>query len=309
MIPLGPVVARSRLQAARNAAWTYLADADHRAEWWPELRLDPQVGGAISERWTEETDDSSVSRDASGTVDVWVDGHAIGFTWREAGDLRDTAVLLTLRSQGAETGITVTETGFDALPASAERAAASQDGWQVLLRDLTSAIDEAVAAGRIVAETPAAAVLPEAHEVAPEGVSEVDAQSDANDTVAVPALAAQAASVAGTSGAAEPVEVTEPVEVAESVETGGSVVGEDEELGAANSVEVSDADAPTTVLPKIQLAASNETPEVGEAAEQPLAVAAEQTTAQATARGTHASEQIEEDEPIEPDFDSLIRGE
>ncbi|SJN11060.1 hypothetical protein FM113_10860 [Leucobacter sp. 7(1)] len=151
MIPLGPVVARARLQAARSAAWAYLADADRRAEWWPELRLEPQVGGAIAERWTEDTGETSVSRDASGTVDVWVEGHAIGFTWREAGDLRDTAVLLTLRSQGEETGITVTETGFDGLPESAARAAGSQDGWQVLLRDLSLAVASAVAAGRLPA--------------------------------------------------------------------------------------------------------------------------------------------------------------
>lgn len=151
MIPLGPVVARARLQATRAAAWVYLADADRRAEWWPELRLEPQVGGAIGERWSEDTGETSVSRDASGTVDVWVDGHAIGFTWREAGDQRDTAVLLTLRSQGDETGITVTETGFDGLPDSAARAAGSQDGWQVLLRDLSLAVTAAAESGTLPA--------------------------------------------------------------------------------------------------------------------------------------------------------------
>lgn len=306
MIPLGPVVARSRLQAARNAAWTYLADADHRAEWWPELRLDPHVGGAISERWTEETDGSSVSRDASGTVDVWVDGHAIGFTWREAGDLRDTAVLLTLRSQGAETGITVTETGFDALPASAERAAASQDGWQVLLRDLTSAIDEAVAAGRIVAEAPAAAVVPEAREASPEGSNETDTQGDANDTVVVPALAVGVAGLAGASREAGPAEAAEPVAAESPFDTERAVAAEGEAFASAKSVEVSEADAPTAMLPKIQF----DEPAAAELADPPEAAeAGEQATAKIIVPGTHASEQVEDDEPIEPDFDSLIRGE
>lgn len=160
MIPLGPVVARARLQATRAAAWVYLADADRRAEWWPELRLEPQVGGAIGERWSEDTGETSVSRDASGTVDVWVDGHAIGFTWREAGDQRDTAVLLTLRSQGDETGITVTETGFDGLPDSAARAAGSQDGWQVLLRDLSLAVTAAAESGTLPAVTHLTAAEP-----------------------------------------------------------------------------------------------------------------------------------------------------
>lgn len=156
MIPLGPVVARSLLRAARTAAWAYLSEPERRAEWWPELQLEPNVGGAISERWSESTGETSVSRDASGTVDVWVEGHALGFRWREAGDERETAVLVTLRTQGEETGITVTETGFDALPEAAARAAASQDGWQVLLRDLTTALEAAVAEGRIESPAPAA---------------------------------------------------------------------------------------------------------------------------------------------------------
>lgn len=151
MIPLGPVVARSRMRAARAGVWSYVSDPGRRAEWWPELQLEPRIGGEIAERWSEGSGDATVSRDASGQVDVWVEGHAIGFTWREAGDLRDTAVLLTLRTQGSETGVTVTETGFDALPAPAERAAASQQGWEVLLAALSKAIDGAVAAGTIAA--------------------------------------------------------------------------------------------------------------------------------------------------------------
>lgn len=147
MIPLGPVVARSRVRAARADVWTSLVDDERRSTWWPELRLDPRLGGEIAEQWSEGDGDSAVSRDASGEVDVWVDGHAIGYRWSEAGDDRQTAVLITLRSQGTETGITVTETGFDALPSPAQRAAASQEGWQVLLRDLVTAVDVAVAAG------------------------------------------------------------------------------------------------------------------------------------------------------------------
>ncbi|UOQ56508.1 SRPBCC domain-containing protein [Leucobacter allii] len=137
------------MNAARADVWPYLADPERRAEWWAELQLEPGIGGTVAERWSEGDGEESVSRDASGTVDVWVEGHAIGFTWREAGDERDTAVLITLRTQGYQTGLTVTETGFDALPAASERAAASQEGWRVLLRDLVAAIDAAGAAGRL----------------------------------------------------------------------------------------------------------------------------------------------------------------
>lgn len=147
MIPLGPVVARNKARVARAAVWQYLVDSERRKVWWPELRLDARVGGAVSERWAETSGDSEVSRDASGEVDVLVEGHAIGFRWSEAGDEHSTAVLVTLRSSGPDTGITVTETGFDALPTPAESAAASQEGWQVLLSDLVAAVESAVAAG------------------------------------------------------------------------------------------------------------------------------------------------------------------
>lgn len=180
MIPLGPVVARSKVGVARSDVWTFLADRGRRAEWWPELRLDGTVGGTVAERWSEGEGESAVSRDASGVIDVWVDGHAIGFTWREAGDDRDTAVLLTLRTQGPETGITVTETGFDALPGAADRAAASQEGWAVLLRDLTAAITAADEAGAFTADGIAAYV---AHRdaVAAGGDSEDSAGESAPD--------------------------------------------------------------------------------------------------------------------------------
>ncbi|MFV0434439.1 MAG: SRPBCC domain-containing protein [Leucobacter sp.] len=159
MIPLGPVVARSRVRAARTAAWSYLVQPERRAAWWPELQLEPRLGGEVIERWSETNGDTTVSRDASGEVDVWVDGHALGFKWSEAGDEHSTAVLVTLRAQGRNTGITVTETGFDALPSAAERAAASQDGWGVLLRDLTAAIESGavVESGTVV--EPGQAVL------------------------------------------------------------------------------------------------------------------------------------------------------
>ena len=235
MIPLGPVVARSRLRAARTAAWTYLADADRRAEWWPELRLDPRVGGDITERWSEEIEGELVSRDASGTVDVWVDGHAIGFTWREAGDFRDTAVLLTLRSQGQDTGITITETGFDALPDSADRAAASQDGWQVLLRDLTTAIEHAVAAGllsagpgtedAVAAPVAGAAVLHGSAAVAPAGEAAAEDRSVAT---------ADAAGAADRSDAADPADAAGAVDIDEAASAGAA---DTDEPGAADADE------------------------------------------------------------------------
>lgn len=192
MIPLGPVVARSRVKAIRAAVWSYLADSGRRSEWWPELRLEEGIGGSIvsqpvvepaveptvdsvgergGEQGSDGSDGASTGRQAEGTVDVWVEGHAVGFTWREAGEDRGTAVLMTLRSQGPETGVTITETGFDALSVPAERAAAAQRGWHELLAGLGAAVE---AAGR-VRSSEASSSPSGALEIAPEVVDgEVD---------------------------------------------------------------------------------------------------------------------------------------
>ncbi len=188
MIPLGPVVARSRMRAARTGVWSFVSDPVRRAEWWPELELETRIGGRIAERWSEGSGDDAVSRDAAGQVDVWVEGHAVGFTWREAGDTRDTAVLLTLRSQAGETGVTVTETGFDALPAPAERAAASQQGWEVLLAALAKAIDAGVAAGIITAEDPPAPAAPDAEAPSDETVPVARLPRDDSDSAPAGAI-------------------------------------------------------------------------------------------------------------------------
>lgn len=307
MIPLGPVVARSRLRAERTAAWTYLADADRRAEWWPELRLVPRVGGEISERWSEET----VSRDASGKIDVWVDGHAIGFTWREAGDLRDTAVLLTLRSQGTETGITVTETGFDALPNGAERAAGSHEGWQVLLRDLNLAVAAAADAGVFgVAVEPAdsgpvSAEPVSAEPVSAESFSAEPVASERTDAVKADADA-RAADPASAAGAPEDV----AAEPAGSADRGDAARAG--EVGAPSG-DVSDGfadDLNDTVRVERLPAAGAPGPDAAPTDAAPLVAAAPEAqpapAASAPEQAPAAHERTEY--PADLDFDALIRG-
>ena len=200
MVPVGPVVARCQTAQPRRVLWAYLSDPDLREEWWPELNLESRLGGTVREQWAE----GDASRDASGEVDVFVDGHALGFRWTEAGDPRPTAVLITLRSIGAGASLTVTETGFDMLPDPSARAAASQEGWDVLLRDLSAAVDDLDEddAATVVATAEAAAadtgaepetVEAEAEleaeagaelEAAAEAEPEIDANSDAEHPVA-----------------------------------------------------------------------------------------------------------------------------
>ncbi|UBH06956.1 hypothetical protein K8P10_002467 [Leucobacter sp. Psy1] len=182
MVPVGPVVARCQTAQPRRVLWAYLSDPDLRAEWWPELNLESRLGGTVREQWAE----GDASRDASGEIDVFVDGHALGFRWTEAGDPRPTAVLITLRSIGAGASLTVTETGFDMLPDPSARAAASQEGWDVLLRDLSAAIDDLDEddAATAVATAEAAAADTGAESEAGEAETEFDAKSETENPVA-----------------------------------------------------------------------------------------------------------------------------
>lgn len=317
MIPLGPVVARSRLRAARTAAWAYLSEPERRAEWWPELQLEPNVGGAISERWSEDTGETSVSRDASGTVDVWVEGHALGFRWREAGDERETAVLVTLRTQGEETGITVTETGFDALPEAAARAAASQDGWQVLLRDLTTALEAAVAEGRVESPAPAiaapiaaeeepAAEHPALEETAADGADEAPVEAEGATEAENLAEAENPAEDDGsTAGDETDAEAEAEAEAEGGVDTESDDDTEPEDLDDTIRVEPLTPEAAAQIEAELIEAAENEAAE-NEAAQS----AAAQTDAGQESAPDESEPTDVEEEPTtaELDFDALIRG-
>lgn len=131
MIPLGPVVARSRTKATRATVWAYLTDSNLRAQWWDGLQVEGGLGGAV--RLTGE------SRALDGVIDVWVAGHALGFTWEAEGEDRGTAVLITLRSQGYHTGVTVTETGFDSLARGAANADLAGREWTKFVDALAEA--------------------------------------------------------------------------------------------------------------------------------------------------------------------------
>ncbi|MGO1538794.1 MAG: SRPBCC family protein [Leucobacter sp.] len=158
MVPLGPVVVKTQVNATRITVWAHLVRADLRADWWPELSLDPRFGGVVTECWSEGEGDDLVSRDATGEIDVLIEGHALGFRWKDAGDSRQTAVLVTLRSADQQTAVTVSEMGFDALSDAADRAASSQEGWRLLLSDL-AAVSEA--SGNVIPDPPAYEPEPE----------------------------------------------------------------------------------------------------------------------------------------------------
>lgn len=300
MIPLGPVVVKTQVSAQRSTVWAFLTRADLRGEWWPELRLDARYGGSVSERWSEGEGDEFVSRDASGEVDVAVDGHALGFRWKDADDARSTAVLITLRSSGDGTAVTVSEMGFDALSDAADRAASSHEGWRVLLADLAAVAE---ASGDELPEAP-----PE-----PDPVLEQEPDSEIE-----PEVVAETDPSAEQEPEREAGSADEDVTEAEQVQEQELASESDPDVDAEPfDAEVSDD---TVVVERIQItdsdAAMTENADTeaadSEGADPERADAErtdpEHTTSASADRAEHHDSELTDDD-AETDFDRLLRGE
>lgn len=306
MIPLGPVVARSRVKAVRPDVWSYLAEPARRAAWWPQLQLETGVGGGIAVHGGAGAGESAEAQSGEapsveGTVDVWVEGHALGFTWREAGSERGTAVLMTLRSQGGETGVTITETGFDALAAPADRAAAAQRDWQELLSGLAAAVEQSRAepvAGTEAAESETAGT--ETAVVDTPGAASHDAAGEPEGSAEDPSAETDGADAAGALEVA-PEAVEGEVDDADGSEAELVEIDAEPQVGDrleldTGSVPVAGTEDPQDTTGSDADADSGEF--TGGGAEW---AAAEHDTVEV--------QRLEQPEaPEDPDFDTLIRG-
>ena len=287
MTSVGPVIARKRARAQRETAWAYLADPELRRGWWPDSELDPTLGGAVSERWSEGEGSEAAMRNAQGVVDVCIPGHALGFRWRDAGDEHETEVLFTLRSEGTATDITVTETGFGRFPDALDRIADARQGWIDLLGDYVTALAQALPAVPSPFEDEAAE--PELEAAAAPGAAAPEfAEPDAAQ--AAPAAPAEAA------GAAETANSDSEGLVETGVPTGGVLVAAPQEF------EAEIVDAEVSAQDAEELLEVDPEPSVGELPPgQERDPHAEQT-------GAEPQQPEAPTEEPELDFDALIRG-
>lgn len=305
MIPLGPIVARARIRAPRAAVWAFVVESDRRESWWPDVKVDPVVGGSIVERW----EDDGNARDTSGEIDVLVEGHALGFNWREGEDTRDTSVLVTLRTHGGETGVTVTESGFDALDRPAERAAAALEDWEALLPALVEAVEAAVADGFEAAVSVAPTPVAEVAEADPVEETEAPEESDPEE--------------AEEPEAEEPaIEEPEPEEL--DVEEAADPEAEEPEAEVeeilAEEPEAEDSELEVTTVGTEIIAAEvveegelleDEPDDDDEIVEVTDTVEVESVRAEITATGELSLEEVPlvlPGPPEEPDFDTILNG-
>lgn len=325
MSSVGIVIARMNTPVPRHIAWKHLVDPRLRGDWWAELQLDAKLGGSVTERHPGHADvaesdegaksdenaesDETYASEAVGKVDVMVEGHALGFRWRDLTDAYDTEVLITLRSNESGTGITVTETGFGRFMNGSERVATSQQGWIALLTSFVGALSmvdydpEDVALQAAAAAQPLPASEPEIvsdPEVAaePEAAAEpVQAEVDATGDAAVATEQPETEQPEIEAEQSEPVSHTSEIEVVPPVAEGE--VEDSEAVSAPEELEV-EAEKPLAELVAeasiVQPESLRDVLEDGTVEDEALEVEAEPEAVEITI------------DTGDPDFDELLRG-
>ncbi|MFD0995153.1 uncharacterized protein YndB with AHSA1/START domain [Pseudoclavibacter chungangensis] len=123
-LPIGPV-----------DAWTWLTDADRLAEWLPDCRLDPRVGGSIRFDFGEDLVATGTVLVAEPATDDAPDGR-YAHTWQWEG-IDDSVVTWSVSPDG--TGATALGLVHDG--ADADAATEFAIGWHVMLDALALAVD------------------------------------------------------------------------------------------------------------------------------------------------------------------------
>lgn len=114
--------------AAPEVVWESIARPDRLLEWWPQLTLEPEVGGGFLEIWS---DGDQQEKRTTGTVTAWEEEQLIELDWSDDGWGFQTEVSIALSPEGSGTRIAIVHSGFEAAgPRGAELSRAHQDGWQ-----------------------------------------------------------------------------------------------------------------------------------------------------------------------------------
>ncbi len=118
-----------------SVAAVWFALTDGRDSWWPELSLEPEVGAAVRETWTED----GRERSADGHVTEAAPPNALGFVWQQAAWPASLHVRFVVEQAGGGSLVTVSEAGFAQLPDGSVVRSAHEDGWAFHLTNLLAA--------------------------------------------------------------------------------------------------------------------------------------------------------------------------
>ena len=124
--------------ASARAAWAALTAPEQRRRWWPQLELDPRVGGRLVETWH---DGSGAQQTTRGTVLDLVPEQRLRCSWRDDGWPAATEVLLTLRPAQETTVVELSHRGWDRLEDAEALRDAHRRGWAMHLADLRAFVE------------------------------------------------------------------------------------------------------------------------------------------------------------------------
>ena len=140
-------VERNILIAAQPAR-VWQAWVSEMGAWWSEpyymdaervtgMNIEPRLGGLFVEQW---------GKDAGyllGHVIEWLPPERLTCTWTEKGWAGIfTTVRLELRSEGAQTHVSLIHDGFEHLPDGAEQSRSYEGGWDDLLGKLKAHVEK-----------------------------------------------------------------------------------------------------------------------------------------------------------------------
>lgn len=100
------------LNIERDRVWDFIAHDQQREQWWPQTTFELVPGGSLRSTFHNDGAQTPDTTTLSGEVDVVITGHALGFSWRRAGDPWATTALITLASLSGITQVSVVELGF-----------------------------------------------------------------------------------------------------------------------------------------------------------------------------------------------------
>jgi uncharacterized protein YndB with AHSA1/START domain len=104
------IVFERRLAHPLEAVWAALTDPKHRAAWIGQTTLEPRVGGAIEMTPEGPPVPPELSR-MTGKIHVWDAPRVLEHAWHQA-TVGDTVVRYELRTDGPETVLRMTHSGF-----------------------------------------------------------------------------------------------------------------------------------------------------------------------------------------------------
>lgn len=110
------IVVRAKIEAPRESVWQALTEQEHIVEWWGGyVSLEVRRGGRLTERWTGDGGREVLT---SGEVLRLAAPRMLGLTWADDDWDASTRVLFESAQTTDATHLTLTHSGWEALPSS-----------------------------------------------------------------------------------------------------------------------------------------------------------------------------------------------